>query len=444
MATIKQILAEAKKRDEMTAIADAKLASSTPTVYHSPATPTATKVVGSELPNYNVSIAADRIGAGTSNKVDYLTQNAIQGLLEKGNLPKFQPTSFGNSITADRSGIGANPKMDFLQAKLPQTLIGSVQNTISDVAETGGYLLNSAKYGTPNRIETMQQGMQSAPTKQILSDYQKQKATSNKLVDTGVKNIRSFAEKTAESGQQNIEQAKLGLGGLGKLGVDLTVGGTQLAGDLAVGLATGTGLAPMGVRTFGSGASEARKAGATEGQQYLFGAAAAALEMGTEKLFNVSSVMQKAFGKGAIKTASLTDNAITKLVKREFIKTEAGQGIARNLINLGLAMSTEAAEEMISEVASPLLKRMIYDPNADSATMQSVLYAGLIGGLLGGIIQAGSITLSTGKTVSKTEDIQSLTPVEVKEFTSILEQKSIRKQCSQGQNNTTRRNDKCL
>ena len=41
----------------------------------------------------------------------------------------------------------------------------------------------------------------------------------------------------------------------------------------------------------------------------------------------------------------------------------------------------EGAEEMVSEIVSPYLKRLTYDKQADSATVESVVEAGLIGAL---------------------------------------------------------------
>lgn len=55
------------------------------------------------------------------------------------------------------------------------------------------------------------------------------------------------ADKLSESAEQDIEQAKEGLGTVGRFAVDAGVAGTQLAGDMGLAMLTGgSALVPMG------------------------------------------------------------------------------------------------------------------------------------------------------------------------------------------------------
>ena len=54
-------------------------------------------------------------------------------------------------------------------------------------------------------------------------------------------------------------------------------------------------------------------------------------------------------------------------------------------------MAGEGAEEMISEILTPIAQRMTYDENADWATMEEVLYSGLLGAGISGIMGGGVV-----------------------------------------------------
>jgi hypothetical protein len=98
-----------------------------------------------------------------------------------------------------------------------------------------------------------------------------------------VQNLQSTADKLSASAEADIAKAKQGLGKGGQFAVDVGVAGTQLIGDALTG-----GLVATGVRTFGSGAQEARQAGADLGKQIGYGAGSAAVGVATEKIANVA------------------------------------------------------------------------------------------------------------------------------------------------------------
>lgn len=188
--------------------------------------------------------------------------------------------------------------------------------------------------------------------------------------------LYSISDGMKNSSQAQIESAKQGLGKAGQFAVDVGVAGAQMAGDvLASAIVPGSGLAMMGVRSFGAGAQEARENGATIGQQLAYGAGSAALSVATEKIANVAAPFKKAFGDGILEKA--IPGAIRKL---------SGSAAGK----LALSMISEGGEEMAEDLLQPILQRVTYDPealvnykNADYWT--NMLYDGLVGAALGGV-----------------------------------------------------------
>ena len=163
--------------------------------------------------------------------------------------------------------------------------------------------------------------------------------------------IYAKADKAAEAAAEASEKAKDNLGGSKAAGafVDIASGGLQLGADMALNaLLPGAGLANMGLRSYGSGSREARLDGASEGEQVAYGAAAAAVDVLTEKIFDVG----KLFGGGA------ADDVAEKLIGK-LAKTEAGRSVVRALTNA----VGEGAEEAVADILNPAI-RAIYDKGA--------------------------------------------------------------------------------
>lgn len=163
--------------------------------------------------------------------------------------------------------------------------------------------------------------------------------------------IYAKADKAAEAAAEASEKAKDNLGGSKAAGafVDIASGGLQLGADMALNaLLPGAGLANMGLRSYGSGSREARLDGASEGEQVAYGAAAAAVDILTEKIFDVG----KLFGGGA------ADDVAEKLVGK-LAKTDAGRSVVRALTNA----VGEGAEEAVADILNPAI-RAIYDKGA--------------------------------------------------------------------------------
>lgn len=182
------------------------------------------------------------------------------------------------------------------------------------------------------------------------------------------------ADRLSASSAKDLNAAKTGLGTIGKAAVDIGAAGAQMLGDIAAGAVTGGGsLLPMAIRSFGSGAQEARQSGATLGQQLAYGAGSGALSVATEKLSSVAAPFKKAFGAGVL------DKAIEKAAGK-LAQNAAGKA--------ALSAISEAGEEVIENLVQPILQKATYDPEAlknygNADYWADTLYQGIIGGALG-------------------------------------------------------------
>ena len=193
------------------------------------------------------------------------------------------------------------------------------------------------------------------------------------------------AEKILQSAAEDTAKGKEGLSNGGTIAYDILTGGGQLAADIAIGTVTGTGVLPViGVRSFGSGASEARQEGATISEQTAYGIISAGIEIATEKIVGGVPFADKLGMTGVADDA--VENGVIKLA--QMIK--GSPRVAKAFVYLA-NMGGEGVEEMIAEILSPIAKRMIYDKNADMATIEEVLYSGLLGAGISGIMGGGVI-----------------------------------------------------
>ena len=193
------------------------------------------------------------------------------------------------------------------------------------------------------------------------------------------KNLWTAADELADAGSKDIARAKTGLGKVGQFAVDAGVAGGQMLADIGIGAVTGGGaLIPMAVRGFGSGAQEAKRAGATLDQQVAYGAGSAAVSVLTERLANVAAPLKRAYGAGWL------DDVIAKAT---------GKLGASAPGRLAMSALSEAGEEFLEAVAQPVLQRATYDRNA-RFDMSEALYSALIGAALGAV--GGGVELVGG------------------------------------------------
>mgnify|MGYP003300039976 CR=1 FL=1 len=151
----------------------------------------------------------------------------------------------------------------------------------------------------------------------------------------------------------------------------------QRDGDaFLAGLTGGMGVLPVkAVQAFGSGAEQARYAGADLDQQAAYGLANAALSLGTEKLFNLATPLKKTYGRGLLE--SPLAGALNS-----FRETAP--------IQMGLSALTEGGEEFVEVLAQPMLQRAIYDPDAE-IDIGDAFYQGLVGGTVGALSKGADV-----------------------------------------------------
>lgn len=233
----------------------------------------------------------------------------------------------------------------------------------SKTAEAGGNIVKSAVKGAESAYESAVGAMMSKRSgTQIMgvtvaddAVSEADKATAEATRQRNQANMYAKAEAADTAAWEAREAAKDNLGGSAAAGalVDIASGGLQLGADMAVNaLLPGAGLASMGVRAFGNGAREAMMDGASGGEQVIYGAAQAAVQIATEKMFDVG----KLFGGGA------ADDVAEKLIQK-LAKTDTGRSIVRALTNA----VGEGAEEAVSDLLTPAI-RAIYDSGKSAAS----------------------------------------------------------------------------
>lgn len=232
----------------------------------------------------------------------------------------------------------------------------------SKTAQAGGNIVKSAVKGAESAYESAVGAMMSKRSgTQIMgvtvaddAVSEADKATAEAARQRNQANMYAKAEAADTAAWEAREAAKDNLGGSAAAGalVDIASGGLQLGADMAVNaLIPGAGLASMGVRAFGNGAREAMMDGASGGEQVIYGAAQAAVQIATEKMFDVG----KLFGGGA------ADDVAEKLIQK-LAKTDTGRSIVRALTNA----VGEGAEEAVSDLLTPAI-RAIYDSGKSAA-----------------------------------------------------------------------------
>lgn len=293
----------------------------------------------------------------------------------------------------------ADEKMKDLEAAYPDlgrsalsrvglTLRGAGENTLGSLAEAAGWLLTPSEDGRNYRDRLTGDWADPKPLEQAASE------------------MHSRADKLLGKSSEDLTAAKFGIGKLGDVAVDVGAFGAQMVPEMALGAVTGGvgGLAAMGARAFGGGAHEARQAGASYGQQGLYGLASAGTELVTEKLFSVAAPFRKAFGGGMQVGGKSLDEMLVNALNRVTKNPEAARLIA--------AASTEGLEEVIADAVNPTI-RSIYNgktplQNYKEEDVTNWLYDGMIGSILGGLGgvtgQAVSRRAGTGQETLPTEE----------------------------------------
>ena len=345
--------------------------------------------------------------AGNTAKQPTIYQQALDAAAERANeLDKLTTPSASRQERANEADKNTAPSAS-RQAK-SQTLKGRIKNTAKGAAKTyaaglvniAGVAQNSSGLQRREEANTeialwdqdikAQRDVLADPAsteserdtaRNVIAALEARKAAYLKAYGAGgetertVKNIYKAADRLNDSGGENIERAKQGLGTIGQLAVDVGVAGAQMGADAALGLLTGGSALPaMFVRSTGGSAQEARRAGATHEQQVNYGFASGALSVATEKIGNAAAPFKKMFGKGFL------DNVIEKATQN-LTRSAAGK--------IALSFLEEGGEEVLEDLIQPALQT-IYNGKSMGGSYSEleaaeVLNDFLVGGILGGL-----------------------------------------------------------
>lgn len=304
---------------------------------------------------------------------------------------------FGNGL---QSFGAADRAKNVFEGATNQYLAGLVNNAamlVQHQGDTVDYAMRNGEFAdwlNENGYELSENSLQGGETiRQAARDY-----------------LEPAADYLADTGAQNIEAAKGGLGTFGQGAVDLATNAIQMGYDVGLGallLGTGTGAskeaikaatpaarkAAMFIRTLGSAGQEARRdenSNATNNQQLAYGITKGGIEVATEMMFDgLAGIM----GKGS------ADVVVEKVVSK-LAKSNVGRTVLRSLIET----DGEGFEEVVSDVLDPYAK-MIYNGKGLKETFKEgydvseLIYSFIIGAAMGGLGQVGSI--ATGQHAAK-------------------------------------------
>ena len=247
----------------------------------------------------------------------------------------------------------------------------------------------------------------------IIDDWQRKYDAMAKVLDEQVQQKATqasyeLADDIQQSSAQDIERAKEGLGGVGRVLVDAGASMTQTALDTAANalLRTPGSMGAFAMRAFGGGTQQARQdnPNSTLEQQVLYGTASAAKEVFTEKMFNIALPFSHAYGGGALDDA--VERGIRSAVNR-FAKTDAGKRVLGGALTFGAGAVGEGLEEFVGDWMEWQMPR-IYGGDAASAgeTLENSLYDFLVGaasGMMGGVITPATYHYNVGETGAQQE-----------------------------------------
>ena len=208
-----------------------------------------------------------------------------------------------------------------------------------------------------------------------------------------------------------------------KILAQAAMAGGQMAPVIAGGglLGAGVGYGTLGAQAYGQSFGQAIEQGADVKTAGQYAALSSALELATETL--VGGI--PGLGKGLLSKIIQTPSAVNlasrigaKSASNVFAKTASAVGKTLSSKGGKLLVNAfgEGIEEVIAEYLAPSIERSTIDPNATDATISELAESFAVGGLLSALLGVPSITLSTGKTVTKLDDVDTLTATETKEF----------------------------
>ena len=295
-------------------------------------------------------------------------------------------------------------QLEFYKVELPdvdqnvfERLWGSIKGGSKQAAGSLGGL-----FGYTGRVATggqsaVDKALRASGNEELSALYHVSTEDENKKAMQMQQAIADKSAELSESGGRDIERSKWGASDAGRFALDAVSQVPALAADMvANAVLPGAGMAMMMGRSFGGGVQQAEAGGGNLAQAGAYGAASAAKEYLTEKMFGG---LDLAYGKG------FADTAVEKLVGK-LAKTDIGRTVLRTIINGG---GGEFVEEFVSSAVDPTL-RAIYNgksigENYSEEQVSDWLYDGLVGAALG--IAGSGVSIATGADAKKNAELRS-------------------------------------
>lgn len=176
--------------------------------------------------------------------------------------------------------------------------------------------------------------------------------------------------------------------GVGQLLLLAATAGAGNAAGLSSKAIQATNMGIIGTSAAGKSSTEALIEGKTIGEALAYGSMSGALEVGIEMISGgaMNKIAQiPALTNVGSKLANLAKNNRTLQVALQYLGDAAGEG----------------AEEMVSEILDPLIKRAAYmdDEGIDNATIEEVFTAGLIGSLTSMVVGGAEVSVKLNSNI---------------------------------------------
>ena len=311
----------------------------------------------------------------------------------------------GTAVDAARSVVNGVHSADYNRRQ-----IAYLRKALADGRTSDGKTITDAqRKAMQGRIRTMQEEIDRWENPDSLT-YKAHHA-----LDKPVESLYSAADQMVDDSTRQQEHAKQNLGAVGSTLVDAAVAAGQSALTGVAGAVTGTGMLPFVAQAFGGSAQEARRSGADLTHQVGYGAAEAAKEYVTEKMFGLT-LPQKLMGKaGSGSFDDIVEKGIRNVTDR-LAKTPGGQRALGGLASWFASGATEGAEEVIGDaienvLVNPTLRQWDPDTRTTQEKFDDALYDGLVGalsGMIGGVNQLVGYQPGTAQTAAADPRVQQI------------------------------------
>lgn len=261
------------------------------------------------------------------------------------------------------------------------------------MAERGDRTLGYSVESGLNQIKTGVKAVPYVISQDLLTTFKGKDATIDKAPDPFHKGqsqgetLRKIAAQQAM--QQALLQQKYGydkMNTVERTAADIGSGITNMAPALGLALIPGAGpllsLGSMGLMAAGTGATQAINEGANLSDAATYGLSSGGKEVATELIGGGLPLLP-----GLVKGGKVVGQ-LPKL-----------SPTTRKIAGEGIDILLEAGEEVASEATDPYLQRNTYNPEAENASEEELVRAGLLGGLTAGALKgaAGGVNMITSR-----------------------------------------------